>query len=203
MATWLEDAWLQRYLDRDLTEAESAWFEAYAMDKPRLLASIDGDTDLRDGMVAARLQAPSNLVLLQAPMRQATWLPFALAATLAVGAGIGWMLGGSPGRVDAVIPSPTRVVFDTYRGEATGPMVQPGAPAAAYVLVEVGLPTDARDVLLHVGGNVLPLVVSADGFSSFLLDRDDAHGDVQPRIEFRNEIGEPRVIELRIPSLEN
>ncbi len=52
LATWLEDAWLERYLDRELTDAETAWFEAYMLDKPRLIAAIDSDTSLRDGLHA-------------------------------------------------------------------------------------------------------------------------------------------------------
>ncbi|MEO7917512.1 MAG: hypothetical protein ABIR16_07690, partial [Dokdonella sp.] len=52
MPTWLEDAWLHRYLDGDLTEPELIWFETYALDKPRLIAEIENDTALRDGMHA-------------------------------------------------------------------------------------------------------------------------------------------------------
>jgi hypothetical protein len=50
MTSWLEAAWLQRYLERRLDAEETAWFEAYAMDKPELIDRIEADSDLRDGL---------------------------------------------------------------------------------------------------------------------------------------------------------
>lgn len=53
---WLEQAWLQRYLDRELTDLENEWFEAYAIDKAELIAAIDTDNTLRDAMHAWHAQ---------------------------------------------------------------------------------------------------------------------------------------------------
>lgn len=50
LATWLEQTWLACYLDRQLTKDEAAWFEAYILDKPELLAAIDLDSTLRDAL---------------------------------------------------------------------------------------------------------------------------------------------------------
>jgi hypothetical protein len=50
MNAWLEQAWLTRYLDRQLASDEATWFEAYALDKPELLAMIDADTRFRDAL---------------------------------------------------------------------------------------------------------------------------------------------------------
>ena len=51
MTPWLEAAWLQRYLERQLDAEEAAWFEAYLMDKPELVDRLEADSDLRDGLV--------------------------------------------------------------------------------------------------------------------------------------------------------
>lgn len=50
---WLGQVWLVRYLDRQLAGEEAQWFEAYAMDRPELLATIEADTRLRDALAAA------------------------------------------------------------------------------------------------------------------------------------------------------
>ena len=44
MTAWLEQAWLARYLDRQLSSEESTWFEAYVLDKPELLGTIEADS---------------------------------------------------------------------------------------------------------------------------------------------------------------
>ena len=44
MRAWLEQAWLIQYLDRQLASKETAWFEAYAMERLELLRTIDADT---------------------------------------------------------------------------------------------------------------------------------------------------------------
>lgn len=51
MAAWLESAWLARYLDRQLTSDEVAWFEAYSIDKPELLGAIEADVLLTDALI--------------------------------------------------------------------------------------------------------------------------------------------------------
>jgi hypothetical protein len=53
MTPWLEAAWLQRYLERRLDAEETAWFEAYLMDKPELVDRLEADSDLRDGLAEA------------------------------------------------------------------------------------------------------------------------------------------------------
>jgi len=60
MASWLERAWMSRYLNRQLSGEESAWFEAYVLDKSELLAEIDADTRLRDTLMGRESQAFPN-----------------------------------------------------------------------------------------------------------------------------------------------
>ena len=53
MTTWLEQVWLDSYLDRQLAGEEAQWFEAYAVERPELLVTIETDTRLRDALAAA------------------------------------------------------------------------------------------------------------------------------------------------------
>jgi len=53
MSAWLEQAWLIQYLDRRLAGEEAQWFESHAMERPKLLATIEADTRLRDALAAA------------------------------------------------------------------------------------------------------------------------------------------------------
>lgn len=66
MAAWLESAWLARYLDRQLSGDEAAWFEAYLLDKPELLGMVEVDSALRDTIVTTpgtRQGSPNNSVV--------------------------------------------------------------------------------------------------------------------------------------------
>lgn len=197
MSEWLDRAWLQRYLERKLSEQETEWFEMYVLDKPHLIAEIEADNDLRDGLVLAdagpvghaacppSIPGRSNGGLAKFRLRSMAW-----AASVVVAMGMGWMLAG-PLSVGAggpslpIIASPSRVVFDTLRGVESPPLVYPGASDSGYVLVEVGLPPDATNVVLHLAGHdPMPLVVSPDGFASFLMPRDSLGVGAAMQIEY-------------------
>ena len=176
LSSWLENAWLARYLDRQLSGDEIAWFEAYVLDKPELLDVIDADTRLRDALIAeppARENSRRDSAVVRRPP---SWL--AMAAMLVVGVGIGWIgmrvLSGGSGSPE-VIASPTRVIYDTMRGEATPPRVEHADSKSPYVLVEVAVPPGAEQIVLQVAdASDRPLKPSPDGFVSFLLARKGA-----------------------------
>ena len=172
MAAWLESAWLARYLERELSSDEAAWFEGYLLDKEDLLAMVEADTHLRDALAAGpatwrsstrsvpqggALGAPrargapgggQPAAILRSsraagtdgatstPSRSRPRQPlraFALAASLLVGVGLGWFSthATAPG-APALIPSPTRMVFDTMRGGGgAAPPAPPPPPAGA------------------------------------------------------------------------
>lgn len=50
---WLERAWMDRYLARELTEPESDWWEAYILAHPHLAAELEADEAVRAHTVAA------------------------------------------------------------------------------------------------------------------------------------------------------
>jgi hypothetical protein len=183
LASWLEQAWLTRYLDRKLNEEENAWFEAYMLDKPELIAAIEADSDLRDGVSLTGLEPARDPVTAPPPRRPTLarrqnprWL--AWAASAALGIGIGWLVASQVATRPAqapleIVASPTRVVFDTLRGLEAPPVVYPGAPASGWLLIEFGLPADAEDIVLRFGsaGDALRLSSSTDGFATVLLPR--------------------------------
>ncbi|PKM16469.1 MAG: hypothetical protein CVV05_19525 [Gammaproteobacteria bacterium HGW-Gammaproteobacteria-1] len=198
LSDWLERAWLQRYLERKLSESEAEWFEMYLLDKPHLIAVLEADNDLRDGLALAAA-APSGHGGVS-PFRSgfgggASKKPrgpaMAWAASVVAACGLGLLLAGplsigAGGQRAQIIASPERVVFDTLRGVDSPPLVYPGAAASSHVLVDVGLPPDAEHVTLYLAGQApLALKVSPDGFASFLLPRAAVGKSPAPRIEYR------------------
>lgn len=184
MAVWLEQAWLERYLDRALSDAETEWFEAYALDRLHLLEAIDVDTRLRDACIAGAAaidspRVPETVAALPdsvgtnyaRPPRRRRHL-FAVAAALLAGIGIsGWITNSTSG--GAVLEAnPTRIVYDTMRGIEEQARVENSASSARLVLIEIAVPSAARDVELGIEGlPKLALSPSSEGFVSFLIDR--------------------------------
>lgn len=219
MSAWLQQAWLARYLDRQLDGDETAWFEAYVLDKPELLAMIDADNRLRDALAgeprAARGSAPNGPVdrtaggtgaatgvassvenssddkrVAQFPKRGPfqSWLAVAAALVLGLGVGGIGMRSLAPSQSALVIASPTRIIYDTMRGETTAPRVEHADSASPYVLVEVAVPPSAENITLHIDGMPdLALTPSPDGFVSFLADRSQLDQKGSRSIEYRIE----------------
>ena len=179
MAAWLESAWLARYLDRGLDPDEARWFEAYLLDRPELLAAVDADATLRAVLAGDRAAfersgtdtVASGMERAHAPARR--WPRWAaLAASLAIGVGVGQLVLRAPAPVGGgVIANPERFVFDTLRGVSAPPLVQHGDSAAEYLYVEVAVPPTAADIELQQGTHRERLLASAEGFVSFLVDR--------------------------------
>jgi len=190
LAPWLESAWMARYLERQLSADETAWFEAYVLDKPDLLTALEADTDLRDALhadAASRAVADpmrdttapaadspgANATARQASPRSASGRYLGLAASLLLGVGIG-VLVHRPGThlFEAPVTDPMRIVYDTMRGERTPPHVERADSSAAYAIVEVAVPPSAHNIVL-TAENATPRTLhrSAEGFVSFLLPR--------------------------------
>jgi hypothetical protein len=192
LASWLEAAWLQRYLERRLDAEETAWFEAYVMDKPVLLERLERDTDLRDGLASAsrdagmeaaaqptdtdETDAEEDMLPQRTRRRRSRAIEaFALAASLLVGVGVGWFSRRPPLPDDAIalIASPTRIVFDAERGAPSAPRIDHAGSQSPWVLVEIAVPPGARQVSVQVeNSGQLQLPPSAEGFVTFLARRD-------------------------------
>lgn len=214
MPSWLDEAWLARYLARGLDADEQAWFEAYVIDKPALVDALERDSDLRDGVVLA---APTDVAASpgsrdagasaspSAPVATAASVagratrrkpigalprPLAWAAALMVSGTLGLFAGQwlpRAGDAPAPIGSPTRIVFDTQRGASSAPTVEIGDATSPWVLVEVALPPDATDlVFIDADGRRTPLRPGNDGFASVLVPRAQVRAGSEARVEFRH-----------------
>lgn len=188
LPAWLEQAWLDRYLARDLDPDETRAFEAYLLTQPALIAQVEDDSDLRAALhqaSAAGVDIAPDLdpaVEARRARRRGTrrWLtPVALAACVALGAGLGLQLGGDGVSADRAgdgwVANPTRILFDTLRGDQDAPRVIAGDPQSPWILVEIGVPTGAEQITLEIpGGRSLPLSPTPDGFVGALLQRRQA-----------------------------
>ena len=215
MPAWLEQTWMVRYLDHQLASEEADWFEAYALDKPDLLATIEADTRLRDALAAdaallhregspdaggrhggASDEDPKVVgepappayvrekvdvrdqaaVRTAADRRAPAWL--AMAATLVLGLGVGWIGTRSltpDNAAPELVASPKRIIYDTMRGEPTPPRVEHADSVSPYVLIEVAVPPGAENITLKMGDALeQKLTPSPDGFVSVLALRDNA-----------------------------
>lgn len=198
LASWLESAWLQRYLERRLDAEETAWFEAYLLDKPALVERLERDVDLRDALALVRdtgmaaLSQPTDSDGEAAPRagvhaaRARPMRAFALAATLVAGVGIGW-LGHhvAPGGGSIVVANPMRVIYDTERGTSSPPRIEHADSQAPFALVEVALPPGAQAVTLHLAGAPEQrLQPSPEGFVIFLVARRSMAGDAGAELTY-------------------
>lgn len=209
LAPWLESAWLQRYLDRQLDADETAWFEEYVVGKPHLLERIDADSDVRDAVAhgAAELRSvqaeaaeavPHDVPLHATPVRAAsgaTAAPHrrrygaaisALAATIVAGVGIGWfgrqaLAPSAP----SVIASPMRVVFDPERGADSPPRIDHRQSVSAYVLIEAPVPPGASDIDFVIDADANRVTPSSDGFVSVLVDRKGLNAGTRVVLRYR------------------
>lgn len=177
-SAWLERAWLARYLERELTEQEAARFEAYVLDKPDLLREIEADTMVRDAIASAGSQVrqglPSATSVASAETRRRgrQWLPLAASLVIGIGAGAMWRLIGTATEDDTVQASPTRVVFDSLRGEATKPRWEQAKGGSRDVIVDVAVAPDATKITATLpDGRAVELHASADGFATFIAPR--------------------------------
>jgi hypothetical protein len=240
MTAWLEQAWLARYLDRQLASEETTWFEAYVLDKPELLAMIDADTRFRDALAddptmrhmersvvgdsrqgkatahgeaaageagsrtaedprvvdvaAANDEQPTGLTSIDSHPGSRTHpvanspLWFALAASLLAGVGVGWIGTQSLSTRSSaleIVANPTRIIFDTMRGEVTPPRVEHADSASPYVFVEVAVPPGAEHITLKMGdATEQSLTPSPDGFVNFFVLREKIAKSRDARIEY-------------------
>jgi ferric-dicitrate binding protein FerR (iron transport regulator) len=208
MPQWLEDAWLARYLDRELTPEEQEWFEVYAMERPALLDAIEADARLRDGLHVGASSAgadPTPTIAAQHFRTRVARAPaLRIAASLCAAVGLGWLVGTTlsgqtEGEYADVVADPTRLVFDVERGAPSAPVVFNGQSGSDWVLVEVGVPAEAAEVRVLVDESVVTTAtVTSEGFATFLLPRRLTAGH---RLEIEYEMGttvESRSLEVPV-----
>lgn len=164
LAAWLETAWLERYLDRQLSAEEVAWFETYAIDKPDLLEKIDADSDLRDAMHSEKavddgITVHGNVSLLHPKGskrrfgRSSGLALLGLAASCLLGVGISRMLG-SDEHGQSLIVSPDRIFVDLMRDADTSKrdkeILSDEGKQSDYVQIEAALPAGSERAVLSI-----------------------------------------------------
>jgi len=179
---------MSRYLDRQLSGEESAWFEAYAMDKADLLQAIDADSDLRDAIAAAGMEIASAGAANNVTKPHATkaWLPgmwrrygisaLATAASLLVAVGAGWTSNQwlTARSARTIVANPTLIrLYGPQRGSGDSLVcVQNAERWSERVTVEAILPVNATDVRMQFGGTeIAGLTPSPDGTVSSSVPR--------------------------------
>jgi hypothetical protein len=193
MTAWLEQAWMERYLERQLADDEAAWFETYLLDKPHLHDQWSADLALRDGSRLVQQEqtrsaapapdafgTPTPTVSAHAhalASRRRRWRLPAVAASLAVAFGAGLVLDAvvRSQRADPLIADPTRIVIDASRGAGTEHPVENASSRSEFVLIDALVPPEADYVAVRGPG--MPerrLTVSKDGVATLLLRRSDA-----------------------------
>ncbi|HEY6942198.1 hypothetical protein [Dokdonella sp.] len=188
MAAWLESAWLARYLDRQLEGEELAWFEAYLLDKPELVEAVEVDAGLRNSLSVDRaLFRPQRSRRALEGLRK---ISISVTASLVLGASAGWFARGvGDGDAPAIMPNPARMLFDTFRGLSVVPELDESDPQSPFVLIEVSVPPEARQVVLIAGEqSPMRLVGSSDGFVSFLVRRDATPSRLVLRYEINGRV---------------
>jgi hypothetical protein len=182
MARWLEDVWLGRYLDRELSDEEQTWFETYMLDKPHILEQVDADTRLGDSL--ARASESSSAKASAPPHQSGTTLrgkprgpALAIAASLLLGLGLGVVIPGLRNDNTAIIASPPRIVFDTMRGAGTTTLSEAGSANSKLLIVDIaapiGAPISAASVWIDGKQTTLPTpVISSEGFVTFVVPAD-------------------------------
>jgi hypothetical protein len=193
---WLEDAWMQRYLNRELTGPEEAAFEAYCLDRAHLLARIEADTALRDVLAANSDLVPAGNRLADArPARHPRFA--ALAASLLIGVlggGMAWQLITPAASVEGEL---TRVFFDTERGETGTARVDHAQSNSQFVLIDVVVPSGATNVQARIGSaDWTPVSVANDGVSSILVSRAVLRGQREVTLAYQQ--GD-QVVERALP----
>lgn len=185
MPSWLENVWLERYLNRELNRDEVAAFEAYMLDKAHLLDRLEEDLGL-----AESLHANDRSTLIDRPSEASPepangaikadggrWrFALAQAACLMLAVGSGYWLAGSKTTRDLPSSSPPRIVFDAMRGVSSVSLSEPGRADSEIFIVEVAVPTGSK--LLHATAiraeksESLPLpLISREGFVTFVFPK--------------------------------
>ena len=159
-----------------------------ASEKPGSTGKVDTETVARKPDNLAQIPGKPIAPRSRSKVRQwrvaPTWLALAASLLLGVGIGVGGLGRVARGTVVApgVIVSPTRIIYDTMRGDSTPARIEHATSLSPYVLVEVAVPLGAERVTLDIGdGRERALARSPDGFVTFLADRNtlaaaaDAH----------------------------
>ncbi len=168
---------MERYLNRELDEAESDWFEAYLLDRPGLVDQVKSET---------KISAATNERVVHD--RRNTWLPLAMSAVAVLA------LSGAYFKFTAQEPSwdvPEVLRIEGVRGLDVHrlPLLPNSTRGDSPVLFEIIGPQNARTMylsLVHTDKTTTRLgpVASNDGVFFVLVSRESLSGVLRINSEF-------------------
>jgi hypothetical protein len=192
MSDWLEQAWLVRYLNRQLTAAEAAAFEAYMLDRPGLLDQVEADTALRDAVALDEAESASSMMSsgaasgnpgdrstsdqMRQPGSNGRWV--LSAASIVFALVIGWSLPRGSSDAERYVAAPPRVLYETTRGAADASIdLVPGAVVGDIFIADIAVPVGAtvQSASVQFEGETFELPsasVSNEGFVTYVLPID-------------------------------
>ncbi|MCB1601941.1 MAG: hypothetical protein R3F18_06265 [Lysobacterales bacterium] len=170
MPAWLERAWMDRYLDRELDDDERNWFEAYMLDRPQLIEELEADEAVRAAVPSLPSEAADQL-LGEAPAPTRTlrsslrWLPLAAAASIT-----GAVLSAALLQREAVpVETAYAALLDVSRSSAdTSPVV---LKAGATNVLSIAFPPEVTAAWWVIEGSNrrIPIDIDGTGFGTVVL----------------------------------
>lgn len=177
MPHWLERAWMDRYLDRELDDGERDWFEAYLLDRPLLVEELEADEAVRT--VASSLpteaadQTPMSAPASTGGQRpKLRWLTLAAAAAI-TGAVVSAALLYRPA---APIESAYAALLDVSRSDADGSPVV--LKAGATNVLSIAFAPEVTAAWWEAQGNKgkVSIAIDPSGFGTLVVHAAKAPG---------------------------
>lgn len=147
---------MERYLNRELTEDESDWFEAYLLDRPTLAKQMAAEDQLRKS--TPLIKAGRSKVL--AKLITAAMVPIVLTA--------GFYFSVNR-RSNELIIVPDVVLLDSLRGLTE---VNSGVISSEWVLVSAIAPSGAKTATIKVGDVEKIITLNSDAIDVVIRSED-------------------------------
>ncbi len=184
MPNWLERAWMDRYLDRELTDEERNWFEAYLLDRPQLIEELEADEAVREALTSITTptadelygKAPTPTNALRSSLR---WLPLAAAASITGAAISGALLY----RDVAPVETAYAAMLDVSRSNAATTPVVLKSGAANVLSIAFAPEVTAAWWESGNGNRKNPIAIDAAGFGTIVI-RNPEELDLQVSVHF-------------------
>jgi hypothetical protein len=173
LSPWLEDAWLERYLNRATNNEETAWFEAYMLEHPHVADALETDA----AITAALSQQPPHSVQVRVALNRSAedqpskgaassargmwsiWTSALAAAALTLAISSPWLLRSTN---DPTAVQPNRLMFDPARSAAADAFTVLDDVGSAWTLLEIPTVTARGRHAIYIDAKRIG-VYSSDG----------------------------------------
>lgn len=162
LTPWLEDAWLERYLNRETTPEETAWFEAYMLEHPHVADALETDAAITAALsqqspqgIELRVEVRRESGVTELPRRKwsrPAWFGVAAAAVLTVALS-STLVWHKDDRLAAVQAS--RALFDPSRSAEAVAFNVLDDRGSAWTMLEIHTASKAAEHEVRIGGQTL------------------------------------------------